>query len=219
MNRCKTLNNLDVTKVQNACTGLLFVMSAPSGAGKTTLGRLLLEQEPGLCHSISYTTRSQRSGEQDGVDYHFVSEKTFRNMIDQGAFVEWAMVHGNYYGTAMADIERLCAGGRDVLLDIDVQGAEQLRKRGLDAIFIFIAPPDMEVLRQRLRQRDSDSAAMIATRMENAYHELEHAPQYDYIVINDKLSEASLTLHAIIRAEHSRALRVMPRVMDMQSFL
>lgn len=185
-------------------------MSAPSGAGKTTLGRLLLEREAQLQHSISYTTRARRSAEQEGVDYHFVSREIFEHMIEKGEFVEWARVHDNYYGTSLADIEQLCAQGHDVLLDIDVQGAEQLRVRGLDAVFIFIVPPDIKVLRQRLQERDSDTAEVIAKRVENAYQELEHAPLYDYIVINDRLNEASQNLHAIIKAEHSRARRVMP---------
>lgn len=187
-------------------------MSAPSGAGKTTLGRLLLERETGLQHSISYTTRDMRRGEQEGVDYHFVTHDTFRRMIEDGEFVEWASVHDNYYGTSLADIENLCARGQDVLLDIDVQGAEQLRSCDLDAVFIFIAPPDMDVLQQRLQQRDSDSAEVIAKRVKNAHQELKKAPRYDYIVINDKLEKAVQTLHAIIRAEHSRAARVMPKL-------
>jgi len=194
------------------CNGLLFVMSAPSGAGKTTLGRLLLERETRLTHSISYTTRARRRTEKEGVDYHFVSCETFQDMIEKGEFVEWARVHDNYYGTSMSDIEQLCDQGCDVLLDIDVQGAEQLRACGLDAIFIFIAPPDMEVLRQRLQQRDSDTAEVIAKRVENAHQELKHAPQYDYIVINDTLEEAAQALHAIIKAEHSRACRVIPKL-------
>ncbi|MCA1797348.1 MAG: guanylate kinase [Geobacteraceae bacterium] len=187
-------------------------MSAPSGAGKTTLGRSLLEREAGLQHSISYTTRAMRSAEQDGVDYHFVSREDFQRMIDKGEFVEWARVHDNYYGTCLADIERLCSQGHDVLLDIDVQGAEQLRARGLDAVFIFIVPPDMEVLHQRLQKRDTDPPEVIATRVKNARQEMQQASRYDYIVINDKLDEAVQTMHAIIKAEHSRAQRVMPKV-------
>jgi guanylate kinase len=187
-------------------------MSAPSGAGKTTLGRLLLERENGLQHSISYTTRTMRSGEQDGVDYHFVTRDIFQHMIDKEEFVEWARVHDNYYGTSLADIEELCTHGRDVLLDIDVQGAEQLRARGLDAVFIFIVPPDMETLHQRLQQRDSDTPEVIAKRVENAQQELAQAARYDYVVINDKLDYAVRTLHAIIEAEHSRTCRVMPSI-------
>ncbi|MDY0292129.1 MAG: guanylate kinase [Desulfuromonadaceae bacterium] len=197
---------------EQLCGGLLFVMSAPSGAGKTTLGRLLLEREAGLRHSISYTTRAMRRGERAGVDYHFVDQDTFQRMIDNNDFVEWAKVHGNYYGTSLADILQLCAEGRDVLLDIDVQGAEQLRARGVDAVFIFIVPPNMEILSQRLQQRDSDTHEVIAKRMVNARRELEHAPRYDYIIINDRLEEATQALHAIIRAEHNRARRVMPKV-------
>lgn len=190
--------------------GILFVLSAPSGAGKTTLGRILLEREPQLRHSVSYTTRAMRSGERAGHDYHFISQETFRAMIDNDEFIEWACVHGNYYGTSLADIERLCACGTDVLLDIDVQGAEQLRRRKLDAVFIFIAPPNMAVLSQRLQQRDSDTPETIRIRVENAHHEMAQASVYDYIVINDKLAVASAALHAIISAEHNRARRVAP---------
>lgn len=220
MNRCRILNNSDQSQQHKAdycaqlhgCKGLLFVMSAPSGAGKTTLSRQLLERETGLQHSISYTTRAMRSTEQDGMDYHFVTCDTFKHMIDKGEFVEWAKVHDNYYGTSMADIDRLCARGHDVLLDIDVQGAEQLRACGLDAVFIFIVPPDMEVLRQRLHQRDSDPAEVIEKRVKNAYQELQQAPRYDYIVINDKLDHAVQSLHAIIKAEHNRTHRVIPTI-------
>lgn len=190
--------------------GILFVLSAPSGAGKTTLGRLLLEREPQLRHSISYTTRAMRPGERDGIDYHFISQETFRAMIDNGEFIEWASVHENYYGTALTDIEHLCACGTDVLLDIDVQGAQQLRTRELDAVFIFIAPPSMEVLCRRLQQRDSDTPETIRIRLQNAHQEMAQAPAYDYIVVNDKLTVAAAALHAIVRAEHSRTRRIMP---------
>jgi len=192
------------------CQGILFVLSAPSGAGKTTLGRLLMEREPKLRHSISYTTRVMRPREQNGIDYHFISQEEFRAMIDKGEFIEWASVHDNYYGTAMADIEHLCANGADVLLDIDVQGAQQLRARSLDAVFVFIAPPNMDVLRQRLQRRDSDTPDTIKVRMENAFKEMAQAPVYDYIVINDKLAVAAEALHAIVTAERCRALRILP---------
>lgn len=190
--------------------GILFVLSAPSGAGKTTLGRLLLEREPKLIHSISYTTRAIRPAEKDGFDYHFISQDKFHAMIDNGEFIEWARVHDNYYGTSLADIEHLCACGTDVLLDIDVQGAQQLRTRKLDAVFIFIAPPSMDVLCQRLQQRNSDTPETIKKRMENARLEMAQAPVYDYIVVNDKLAVAADALHAIVGAEHSRARRIMP---------
>jgi len=169
-----------------------------------------MEREPELRHSISYTTRAIRPKEQNGIDYNFISQKKFRAMVDKDEFIEWACVHDNYYGTSLADIEQLCACGTDVLLDIDVQGAQQLRTRKLDAVFIFIAPPTMEVLCQRLQQRDSDTPETIRIRMENAQQEMAQAPVYDYIVINDKLADAAEALHAIIRAEHSRARRILP---------
>lgn len=188
--------------------GMLFVISAPSGAGKTSIFRELRVLHPELRESISYTTRPIRSGERDGVDYHFVSREQFDSMVAQQAFAEWAEVHGNRYGTARATLQRAREEGRDVLLDIDVQGAGQLRASGLDGVFIFILPPSMAVLRQRLAGRNTDSVEVIERRMTNAVCEIRAAAAFDYIVVNDDLAQAVATVRAIVIAEKSRRNRV-----------
>lgn len=190
--------------------GLLFVLSAPSGAGKTSIFRKLLASQPELRESISYTTRAMRGGEQDGVDYHFVSREQFQKMAASGDFAEWAEVHGNCYGTAKATLRQANAEGRDVLLDIDVQGAAQLRASGLEGVCIFILPPSMEALRQRLAGRNTDSAEVIERRMKNAVDEIREAARFDYIVVNDDLAQAVATVQAIIVAEKARCNRVIP---------
>lgn len=192
--------------------GLLFVISAPSGAGKTSIFRELLVRHPELRESISYTTRPIRAGEQDGVDYHFVSRTQFDQMIEQGGFAEWAEVHGNCYGTARATLQQANAAGQDVLLDIDVQGAAQLRASGLDGVFIFVLPPSMAVLRQRLAGRNTDSVEVIERRMHNAVDEIRTAARFDYIVVNDDLAQAIATVEAIVIAEKVRKERVIPRL-------
>ena len=189
--------------------GILFVLSAPSGAGKTSISRELLARQPGLCQSVSFTTRPMRSGEQEGVDYHFVSPARFEQMVHEGAFAEWAEVHGNRYGTARATLQRAAAEGRDVLLDIDVQGAAQLRASGLEGVFIFILPPSMAELRQRLAGRNTDSAEVIERRLHNAVSEIRAAVHFDYIVVNDDLDRAVATVQAILLAEAARKQRVL----------
>lgn len=189
-------------------TGLLFVISAPSGAGKTTIFRELRVLYPELRESISYTTRPIRGGEQDGLDYYFVSREQFALMVKDGAFAEWAEVHGNCYGTARATLSQASAEGHDILLDIDVQGAAQLRSSGLDGVFIFILPPGMAELRQRLAGRNTDSSEVIERRLKNAVSEIREATRFDYIVVNDDLARAVATVQAIIVAEKARANRV-----------
>ncbi|TLM67920.1 MAG: guanylate kinase [Deltaproteobacteria bacterium] len=189
--------------------GILYVISAPSGAGKTTIFRQLLARRPGLCESISFTTRAMRAGERDGIDYHFVSAAEFERMIAEGAFVEWAEVHGNRYGTARATLLQAGREGRDVLLDIDVQGAAQLRASGLEAVFIFVLPPGMAALRQRLSGRNTDSPDVIERRMNNAVSEIREAAGFDYIVVNDELEQAIATVEAIVIAEKARTNRML----------
>ena len=155
--------------------GILYVISAPSGAGKTSICRQVLKDIPDLHQSISYTTRRARTGELDGFDYNFVSKETFEQMASDGEFAEWAEVHGNCYGTAKETLDKAASEGKDVLLDIDYQGAEQLRNSGLDGVFIFILPPDMKELRKRLEFRQTDDEEVISRRMENAAGEIAEA--------------------------------------------
>ena len=193
--------------------GILFVISAPSGAGKTSISRELLARQPDLCQSVSYTTRPMRNGEQDGIDYHFVSSTQFDRMVAEGAFAEWAEVHGNRYGTAKATLQRAGEEGRHLLLDIDVQGAAQLAASGFEGVFIFILPPSMAELRQRLAGRKTDSAEVIERRMNNAVSEIREAVHFDYIVVNDDLARAAAVVQAIMIAEQARkerALRGLP---------
>jgi len=188
--------------------GLLFVISAPSGAGKTSICREILALLPGLSPSVSYTTRTMRLGERDGVDYHFVPLGVFQQMVADGAFVEWAQVHGHCYGTARASLEQARAEGADVLLEIDYQGAAQLRSSGLDAVFIFILPPGMDELRRRLDYRNTDDEEVIARRLANAVSEISAAVNFDYLVVNDVLEQAVEKVWAIMTAETMRTDRV-----------
>jgi guanylate kinase len=187
--------------------GLLFIVSAPSGAGKTTLVERLVEQAPGLRMSRSYTSRAARAGEADGVDYNFVSRARFESMVAGGEFLEWADVFGNLYGTCGTDTERTLAAGEDVVLVIDVQGARQVRRSGLEAATVFVMPPSYEVLEQRLRGRSKDSEADIRRRLTVARDEIASFDEYDYIVINDELTAAVDRLRAIVLAERARSAR------------
>ena len=180
--------------------GNLYVVAAPSGAGKTTLVRLLLEQESAVNLSISYTTRAPRPGEQDGREYHFVAADEFRAMIGREEFLEWAEVHGNYYGTSKKWIADQLALERDVLLEIDWQGAQQVRQLFSEAIGIFILPPSMEELTRRLTGRGTDAEEVIARRLAAAQAEMRHVGEFDYVIINDRLEQALDDLRSIVRA-------------------
>jgi len=193
-------------------TGILFILSAPSGAGKTSILNELLARQQELRPSVSYTTRPMRSGERDGTDYHFVTRVRFDRMVEEGAFAEWAEVHGNRYGTARSTLQQASAEGCDILLDIDVQGAAQLRASGLAGVFIFILPPTMAALRQRLSGRNTDSTEVIERRMLNAVSEIREAVNFDYVVVNDDLERAVATVQAIVVAEKSRKKRVLDRL-------
>ena len=181
-------------------TGHLYIVAAPSGAGKTTLVRLLLEKDPDINVSISSTTRLPRTGESDGREYHFVGVQNFLDMVSQGEFLEWAEVHGNYYGTSKRWIEKEMEAGRDVLLEIDWQGAQQVRKVFPEAIGIFILPPSLEELKSRLSGRGTDSAETIARRIAAARDEMRHVDEFDYVIINDELQQALDNLISIICA-------------------
>ncbi len=187
--------------------GVLFVVSAPSGAGKTSLCRELIKTVSELRQSISFATRERRDGEEDGVDYHFVSAEKFRDMVSRNEFAEWAEVHGNLYGTALATIDNAATSGIDLLLDIDCQGAQQLRQNYKRGVFIFILPPDYIELEKRLRERGTDSEEVIQRRLKNARVEIAQAHTYDYLVVNDDFAGAKQTLMAIISAERQKASR------------
>ena len=180
--------------------GQLVIVTAPSGAGKSSLVKVLLERDPAIRLSVSYTTRPPRTGEVDGVHYHFVSREAFQARLDRGEFLESAEVYGNYYGTSQPWIEAEMAGGRDILLEIDWQGAAQVRRLMPEARSIFILPPSIAELRRRLEGRGTDSAEVIARRMAAAREDISHALAFDYLVVNDRFEEALADLLAITRA-------------------
>ncbi len=188
--------------------GLVLVVSAPSGAGKTTLCRNLLQKDREISFSVSYTTRAPRPNERDGVDYFFVSREEFQALIQAGAFLEWAEVHGNLYGTAKEQVMQALEQGKDVLLDIDVQGAAQVRESlGRDAVLVFVLPPSFEELERRLRKRSTEDEAVIQCRLRNARKEIARAEEFDYLVLNEDLSQALETLLTILQAERQRCFR------------
>ena len=184
--------------------GLLFIVSAPSGAGKTTIVERLVEQTPFLRMSRSYTSRCARQGETDGVDYNFVSRDRFEAMVAAGEFLEWADVFGNLYGTSAADTERLLESGHDVVLVIDVQGARKVRQRGVENTAVFVMPPSFAELEQRLRGRSKDSEDTIQRRLQVAKQEVASYVDYDFVVINDELTTAVDRLRGIVLSERAR---------------
>ena len=184
--------------------GTLYIVTAPSGAGKTTLVHAVLEREPGLALSVSYTTRPPRPGEVDGRDYRFVGKEEFLRLRDGGELLEWAEVHGNYYGTSRTWIETQLQQDRDVLLEIDWQGARQVRRMFPHAVSVFILPPSIATLEARLRHRGTDSEATIARRLAAAREEMRHVEEFDYAIINDRLERAIDELTAVVRAARLR---------------
>src|SRR5262249_18188149 len=188
--------------------GTLFVVSAPSGAGKTTLCREMRLRLPDLAYSVPVTTRPPRPGEIDGTDFRFVSEPQFRELLARGERAEWATVHGNLYGTPAAPLEAALRGGHDVLLDIDTQGAAQLRARYPDAVLVFVVAPSMSELDQRLRERRSDSEKEITRRLQRAREEVMLWRRYDYLIVNRDVKEAMEQLESIIQAERCRVARL-----------
>ena len=194
--------------MSNEARGLLFIVSAPSGAGKTTLVERLVEQLPHLRMSRSYTSRAARQGETDGVDYNFVERQRFEAMAAAGEFLEWAEVFGNLYGTGAADTDRMLAAGDDVVLVIDVQGARKVRARGLQTRAVFVMPPSFNVLEQRLRGRSKDSESAIQRRLQVARDEVAAFTEYDFVVVNDGLAAAVDRLRGIVVAERSRLQRM-----------
>ena len=187
---------------------MLVVVSAPSGAGKTSLCDWAVTAVPDLVHSVSHTTRAPRPHEANGRDYHFVDEPTFRSMAARGEFAEWAEVHGHLYGTARAVLEAYFAARQDVILDIDTQGAAILRQSHPAGVFVFVVPPSWDVLGRRLRQRHSDSEEDIQRRLARAREELRHYGEYQYVIVNDDFARATEELKAVIVAERRRSSRV-----------
>ncbi len=194
--------------MSSSARGLLFIVSAPSGAGKTTLAEHLVQILPNLRMSKSYTSRPIRKGERDGVDYNFITRERFEGMIAERAFLEWADVFGNLYGTAAADTERLVADGQDVVLVIDVQGARQVKAHGIDHTSIFVLPPSFETLERRLRGRSKDTEAEMQRRLATSRAEVRSYTDYDYVVVNDQLEPTVVRLQEIIAAERSRTHRM-----------
>lgn len=192
-------------------SGVLFIVSSPSGGGKTSLVKALLESEPDLRLSVSYTTRPARPGEVEGRDYHFVSAPVFERMLEAGEFLESAVIYGNRYGTSQKWIERERAEGRDVLLEIDWQGAQQVRRLMRQVVSIFILPPSPEVLESRLRGRGQDGEEAVARRLAAAREEIGHVSEYEYVIINDDFNRAALDLRSIIRAERLKLARQLAR--------
>jgi guanylate kinase len=184
--------------------GLLFVVSAPSGAGKTSLCRAITDSLENLTHSISYATRNPRPGEIDGRDYYFVSQQRFQEMVRAGDFAEWAEVHSNLYGTSRRVLDDMIAKGVDIILDIDTQGAKQIKEKFDTAVFIFIMPPSLEILEERLRNRKSDHDEEIRKRMRKAREEIRDYRMYDYIVVNRDFDRALTELRSIVLAERCR---------------
>jgi guanylate kinase len=212
MNRRRLENaQQKTTPIVTKKSGLLFIVSAPSGAGKSTLCRAVLERFPDLLYSISYTTRRPRNGEQDGLDYYFIAEGDFETGIAEGRWAEWALVHGHYYGTSAEFLDQGLAAGRDILLDIDVQGTRQILQRHPEGVTIFIMPPSLEVLRRRLESRGTDSTAVIFIRLDNAEKEMAQKDLYRHVVVNDRLADAKARLiHIFEKYRSERDLQVQP---------
>ncbi|MDQ7786830.1 MAG: guanylate kinase [Thermodesulfovibrionales bacterium] len=190
--------------------GSLFIVSAPSGAGKTTLCKKVLSALPYLKFSVSYTTRQPRKGEVNDREYTFIHRDEFTGMVKKGDFIEWAEIHGELYGTSKRRLEELLAAGNDVLLDIDVQGASQVRKKSREGTYIFILPPSLEVLKTRLEKRMTDSQANIKKRLKAALSEIKEYTTYDYVIMNDVLNDAVRVLEAIVTAHRASRKKINP---------
>jgi guanylate kinase len=199
---CKPIENAPILNEMRR--GVPIVLSAASGTGKTTLGHRLIQRFGDIKLSVSYTTRPPRGGEQDGVDYHFVSTTQFEDMVRSNAFIEWAQVHGNLYGTAFSEVTRRVEVGEDVLLDIDVQGGKSIKERIPDSLLVFLLPPSMSELRRRLSSRGTESTEQVQIRLLNARREIEAAAIYDYLIVNDDLERAAEALSNVVINERLR---------------
>jgi guanylate kinase len=207
LSEAKTQAASDNLAATDAGRGMLVVVSSPSGGGKGTLIRRVLECVPNLGYSVSFTTRGMREGEVDGREYSFVSRDEFKRKVDEGDFLEWAVVHGNLYGTSHSQVERDLNAGRDIVMEVDVQGAESVRRLVTDSVNVFILPPSFEILRSRLEARGSEDKAELELRLRNSRHEVEHYREFHYIVINDDAERAAAQLASIIYAERARRER------------
>ena len=194
-------------EVKEKGVGLIFIISAPSGTGKTTLVKEVMQRLPGLRFSVSYTTRLPRPDEKEGEDYHFVSHSTFQKMVEKNQFLEWAEVLGNRYGTPRPDLKKLESEGMDLVLDIDTQGAKKVMKEMVQPVSIYFLPPSLKVLRERLINRGGDSLEMIKFRLSNARTDMEEAHRYHYVLINDRIEDTVEKLRCIIIAERCRRLK------------
>ena len=192
----------------NGDPGVLFVVSGPSGVGKSTLLRRCLVEFPEIAFSVSATTRGRRDGERDGVDYHFISRDRFAELVAEDAFIEHATVYDRSYGTLRATTDEAIASGRSLILDIDVQGAAQVRRRMPDAVHLMVLPPSLEVLEKRLRSRGTDSEEVISRRMDQVAQQLQACESFDYLVVNDDLETAQRTFNGIFAAERARCIRL-----------
>jgi len=189
--------------------GLMLVLSSPSGAGKTTIARRILDDDSGIAPSISHTTRAKRKGETDGKDYHFVDKDAFSQMRDAGDFLEWAVVFDNYYGTTRAPVEKALGEGRDVLFDVDWQGAAALREASdEDVVSVFVLPPSAGALEERLKTRAADSDDVVVRRMRGASNEIQHWDEYDYVLVNFDVDKSVEAVRAILAAERLRRARL-----------
>lgn len=189
--------------------GLMLVLSSPSGAGKTTIARRVLDEDRAVVSSISHTTREKRRGEVEGKDYCFVDKQTFSHMREQGAFLEWAVVFDNYYGTTREPVEKALRGGRDVLFDVDWQGAKALRDSAEDdVVSIFVLPPSARALEERLKVRAQDSPEVVVRRMRGASNEIQHWGEYDYVLVNFDVDRSVTAVHAILAAERQKRARL-----------
>ena len=194
--------------------GVLIVISGPSGAGKGTICKALLEKHKDLYISVSATTRSPRNGEVDGVNYYFLTREQFNTKVSENGFLEYAEVYGNFYGTPKANVEKMLEDGKDVILEIDIQGALQVKENFSEGVFIFILPPSMEELKQRIIKRGSETKESLMTRFKSAYQEINYISKYNYAVVNDTVEVAASKVEAIITAEKCRVDRIKDTILD-----
>ncbi|WP_238882539.1 guanylate kinase [Clostridium sp. YIM B02551] len=194
--------------------GLLIVISGPSGAGKGTICKALLEKNDDLFISVSATTRNPRAGEIDGVNYYFLDKDSFKEKINSGDFLEYAEVYGNYYGTPKSKVEEMLLSGKDVILEIDIQGALKVKENSQEGIFVFILPPSMEELKKRIIKRGSETEESLMTRFKSAYQEINYVSTYNYAVVNDEVHEAVKKIESILTAERCRVDRIKENILD-----